>query len=73
MSLIDWQTVTEPLGHYKTISAHAGEQYYVECVLVAFASVWAFVSVGGQITRCTLSVVTGCQVGPAHFFKDWQN
>lgn len=51
MSLIDWQTVTEPLGHYKTISAQQESNIMLVygCVHVdAFARVVVFVSVGGH-------------------------
>lgn len=91
MGLIDWQTVTEPLGHCKIIPLQwethimlVHERVRVcarRClcagvyVLTCFLRVRVVILI--QITHCTLSVVTGkesgCQVGPAHIYKDWQN
>lgn len=59
MSLIDWQTVTEPPGHYKTISAQQDGNIMSahECVsacarrrffLQACVRMDVLVSVGGQ-------------------------
>ncbi len=56
MSLIDWQTVTEPLGHYKTISAqHESNIMLVyECVRI---DAFAWVCMYGCVCECGWSAL----------------
>lgn len=66
VSLTDWQTVTEPLGHFQTISAQQDGSIssVYRCVRIhgfawVFTYIAGFTSVGGH----TLSVVTNNQAG----------